>query len=103
MFLIEKAANEKLAENALWKLNQELNQNITTYNFLKQHLKFYNASAIPNSEMIISNASKSYQNGEIEYGVLTGLTIRYEIKKNHLHTFNMLNKSVLQFYYLTTY
>ena len=102
MFLIEKAANEKLAENALWNLNQKMNQNITTYNFLKQHLKFYNSSAIPNSEMIIKNASKSYQNGEIEYvEYLQALQSGIEIKKNHLHTINLVNQSVIELWYLT--
>jgi len=101
LFVTQKAAQAKQSERVKWQLGQELQQILTQYVFWEQNLNYYLQTAVPNAEAIVSNASKAYRSGEIEYvEYLQALQTGLSIQKNYIEAIRNLNQTVLLVQYL---
>jgi cobalt-zinc-cadmium resistance protein CzcA len=101
MYATQKLAREKEAEFIKWQLEQEILQKVEEYNFWQQHLTYYRNAALPNAELIVFNATKAYQNGEIEYvEYLQALQTALESKKGYLYAVNNLNQTIVSIEFL---
>ena len=70
---------------------------------LKQQssLRYYQYKAVPQAELIMSNAQKSFENGAIDYGeYFQNLNQALELKFNYLNTLNNYNQAVINLEYL---
>ena len=62
----------------------------------KQSLAFYEANVLPMADLILANASKGYQAGEIGYfEYVTALNKYLSIKTEYENSLSMYNKSVV--------
>ena len=69
---------------------------VQEYMKYKSSLDFYEKTALPQSEMIIQQAGKSYKAGNIDYvEYVLNLDKALEIKTNYLQTLNQYNQSVI--------
>ena len=94
-------AREKEADFIKWQIEQVILQKVEEYDFWQQHLAYYRSTALPNAELIVFNASKSYQNGEIEYvEYLQALQTALESKKGYINTVNNLNQTIISIEFL---
>jgi cobalt-zinc-cadmium resistance protein CzcA len=101
MYATQKLAREKEADFIKWQLEQEILQKVEEYDFWQQHLAYYRSTALPNAELIVFNATKSYQNGEIEYvEYLQALQTALESKKGYINTVNNLNQTIISIEFL---
>lgn len=64
-------------------------------------LNYYQSKAVPQSELILSNAQKSFENGAINYiEYFQNLNQALDLKFGYLETLNSYNQSVLQLQYI---
>jgi cobalt-zinc-cadmium resistance protein CzcA len=74
---------------------------VEEYNFWQQHLAYYRSAALPNAELIVFNATKSYQNGEIDYvEYLQALQTVLEARKGYFIAINSLNQTIVSIEFL---
>ena len=101
IYATQKLAREKEAEYLNWQLEKELEQKLEEYDFWQQHLLYFRTTALPNADLIVKNASKSYKNGEIEYvEYLQALRTALDTEKSYLETKNKSNQLILYINYL---
>ena len=64
-------------------------------------LETYETNALPQAELILSNATKSFEGGAIDYvEYIQGLNNGLEIKNNYLNILNQYNQSIIAIEYL---
>ena len=67
----------------------------------KYTLETYEANALPQAELILSNSTKSFEGGAIDYvEYIQGLTNGLEIKNSYLNILNQYNQSIIAIEYL---
>ena len=67
----------------------------------RRSVNYYNNIAIPQADLIIENATKSFNGGAIDYiEYFQNLNQALEIKQNHLEALNSYNQSLIQLDYL---
>ncbi len=67
----------------------------------KSSLNFYEDKAVPQADVIIENANKSFTNGAIDYiEYIQAMNQALEIKFNYLNTLNNYNQAVINLEYL---
>lgn len=77
-------------------LTGEFNAIMKEYIKYKNSIEYYESSALPQANMIISQATKSYRIGSIDYfDYLQSLTRALQVKSNYLETLNQYNQSVI--------
>src|SRR5690554_1269215 len=68
---------------------------------LRRSLNYYENSAIPQADLIIDNAGKSFMGGAIDYvEYFQNLNVALEIKQKYLETLNAYNQSLIDLDYL---
>jgi cobalt-zinc-cadmium resistance protein CzcA len=68
---------------------QQYNQNLLQYNY-------YNSTALPNAEIIISTAKSGFKSGEIGYiEYLQALQTAIDVQLNYLQSINQINQSIV--------
>lgn len=83
----------KLTEN---QLNAQLNSLKIQYEKVQKSLDYYEKFALPQSELIIKTATKSYQAGEIEYVEFAqNVTQAWQIKESYLSELQMFNQIII--------
>jgi heavy metal efflux system protein len=83
----------KLTEN---QLNSQLNSLKIQYEKLQKSLDYYEKFALPQSELIIRTAAKSYQAGEIEYVEFAqNITQAWQIKESYLSELQIFNQIII--------
>ncbi len=97
--------NQKIAEaNASYyqdELNSEYERVLQDYLKYQSTLEYYEKNALPQSEIIIENAVKSFENGAISYvEYIQGLDTGIEIQKKYLDLVHQYNLSVIAIEYL---
>ncbi len=90
-----EADNGKLIlQNQLKNAFQQYNQNLSQYNF-------YQSTALPNAEIIISTATLGFKSGDIGYiEYLQALQTATDVQLNYLQSVNQLNQSVININFL---
>lgn len=93
--------NEKIADSQLkhveTKLNGQLNMLKMTYEKHRSSLQYYENFAVPQADLMIKNAIKSYQSGEIEYIELIQTNQQaWQIKDNYFLTVLDFNQTIIQ-------
>lgn len=67
----------------------------------KYTLETYETNALPQAELILKNATKSFEGGAIDYvEYIQGLNNGLEIKNNYLNILNQYNQSIIAIEYL---
>jgi cobalt-zinc-cadmium resistance protein CzcA len=67
----------------------------------KSSLNYYEVKAVPQADVIIENANKSFTNGAIDYiEYIQAMNQALEIKSNYLNTLNNYNQAVINLEYL---
>ena len=78
------------------QLQSELKQSAQQYNFEKSNIAYYEKTALPNAQLIIKNATKAYQGGDIGYlEFALALQTNLDTQKAYLEAINNLNKAVI--------
>ena len=78
------------------QLQSQLKQYAQQYNFEKTNVAYYEKTALPNTQLIIKNATKAYQGGDIGYlEFAQALQTNLETQKAYLEAINNLNKAVI--------
>lgn len=95
-------AAQKNADYAKATLNQEFEQAQRELKKNAASLSFYESSALQNASLILSQASKAFRAGEIDYiEYLQSLRTAIEIKTNYLMALQQHNLSVIKIEFLT--
>lgn len=95
-------AAQKNADYAKATLNQEFEQAQRELKKNAASLSFYETSALQNASLILSQASKAFRAGEIDYiEYLQSLRTAIEIKTNYLMALQQHNLSVIKIEFLT--
>ena len=67
----------------------------------RNSLDYYQNSGLPQAELILNNARKSFENGAIDYvEYFQGLDQALDVKLNHLIAMNGYNQSIIELEYL---
>lgn len=93
--------NEKIADSNLKHLELQLNGQLNilkmTYQKHRSSLNYYENYALPQAELMIKSAMKSYQSGEIDYIELVQSNQQAsQIKDNYLSTVFNFNQTIIQ-------
>lgn len=95
-------AAQKNADYAEATINQEFEQAQRELKKNAASLSFYETSALQNASLILSQASKAFRAGEIDYiEYLQSLRTAIEIKTNYLVALQQHNLSVIKIEFLT--
>lgn len=97
--------NRQLAENQFvynqTLLKSERKRAYEEYLKNKNSVDYYKTSALPNADLILYQARRSYQQGDAGYAeYLIAVRNALQIKENYLQTLNQLNQSVIRLEYL---
>jgi heavy metal efflux system protein len=83
-------------------LSGDFNALVKEFTKFKNSIEYYEQSALPQADMIISQATKSYRLGAIDYfEYLQSLTRALLIKTSYLETLNQYNQSVISIEYIS--
>ncbi|MBE9464971.1 CusA/CzcA family heavy metal efflux RND transporter [Dyadobacter subterraneus] len=83
------------------QLQNQYQQQLTQLYTYQSLIEYYQTSAIPNAKTISTNASKSYQGGEISYvEYLQGIQTALDIDMNYLKAIADFNQSFVSLQYL---
>jgi heavy metal efflux system protein len=78
------------------QLKSELDQYAQQYIFWKGKVNYYKTTALPNTKVMVTNASKAYQGGDIGYvEYAQALQINLETQKGYLEAINNMNQAVI--------
>lgn len=101
-----KAKNEAVAMQLLMQQKQndylqtqlqgQLKQYAQQHNFEKSNVVYYEKTALPNAQLILKNATKAYQGGDIGYlEFAQALQTNLDTQKAYVEAINSLNKAVI--------
>ncbi len=93
---IQISAQQKQSDYVLAQLQGQLNHYAKQYDFSINNVAYYEKTALPNAQLIVRNATKLYQSGDIgyvEYG--QALQTNLDVQKAYLEAVNNMNQSVL--------
>ncbi len=93
---LQLATQQKQNDYLQTQLQGQLKQYVQQYDFDKNNVTYYEKKALPNAQLILKNATKAYQSGDIGYvEYAQALQTNLETQKAHLEAINGLNKTVL--------
>jgi heavy metal efflux system protein len=82
------------------QLKSELDQYTQQYSFYKNRVSYFETVALPNARIIVNNATKAYQGGDIDYIEYTqALQTNLETHKGYLEAINGMNQAVISIQY----
>ncbi len=88
----------KYYQSLLKNQYEQVKQNYLKY---RTSVNYYETKALPQAELIISNAKKSFENEAINYiEYIQGLDTGLKIKRNYLELINQYNQAVIAIEYL---
>jgi heavy metal efflux system protein len=94
-------AQQKNNEYLQTQLQGQLKQYVQQYDFAKNNVAYYEKTALPNAQLIIKNATKAYQSGDIGYVEFAqALQTNLESQKAYLEAINNLNKTVISIQFI---
>lgn len=97
----EVLVQQKNTEYLKNQLNSQLLQQIEEQKVNQSLIDYYIQTALPNAEIISSNAQKAFQNGEIGYvEYLQGLETVLSIQQNNLSVISQFNQNNINIQYL---
>ncbi|MET3125449.1 cobalt-zinc-cadmium resistance protein CzcA [Arcicella rosea] len=97
----EILVQQKNAEYLKNQINSQLLQQIEEQKVNQSLIDYYIQTALPNAEIISSNAQRAFQNGEIGYvEYLQGLETVLSIQQNHLSVISQFNQNNINIQYL---
>ena len=97
----EVLVQQKNVEYLKNQLNSQLQQQIEEQKVNQSLIDYYIQTALPNAEIISSNAQKAFQNGEIGYvEYLQGLETVLSIQQNSLSVISQFNQNNINIQYL---
>ncbi len=83
-------------------LSAELDQQVQEYRKQQASATFYEQSVLPQADLLITQATKAYQAGEIDYmEYVQSLNRASSIRMNHLDIVHQLNQRVISIQFLT--
>ncbi|MDD2577188.1 MAG: TolC family protein, partial [Bacteroidales bacterium] len=83
-------------ENYSKSLIGNYNSLIEEYSKYSNSLDYYERQAIPEADLIIDQATKSYQTGSLDYfGYIQSLSRALSIKLNYLNALNDYNQTII--------
>ncbi len=83
------------------QLQSQLKQYAQQYSFNKNNVAYYEKTALPNAQLILKNATKAYQGGDIGYLEFSqALQTNLDIQKAYLEAINSLNKAVISIQFI---
>jgi cobalt-zinc-cadmium resistance protein CzcA len=93
--------NEKIADSNLKHIELQLNGQLNILKMIYQKhrssLSYYENFALPQANLMIKNAMKSYQSGEIDYVELIQSNQQaWQVKDNYLSTVLNFNQTIIQ-------
>ncbi len=89
------------AEYAKTALSGEFEGLIQEYNKYKSSIDYYEKQALPQTELIISQSTKSYKAGAMDYlEYIQSLSRALAIKSNYLDALNQYNQSIIALEYI---
>ncbi len=92
---------QKNADYLQSQLQNQYQQQLTQLYTYQSLIEYYQTSAIPNARTISTNASKSYQSGEISYvEYLQGIQTALDIDMNYLKAIADFNQAFVSLQYL---
>jgi len=82
-------------------IQNQLKQQVINVEKFEKSLTFYRDIAIPQSDLLLNNSSKSYDNGNINYlEYFQSLNQGISLKLNYINTLNRYNQSVISLEFL---
>jgi len=98
--------NQQVAQSSyqyyLTTLRGQSEQAVQQYVQNKNSLEYYQASALPNAELILKQSEAAFRNGEIGYvEYFLGLRNALAIKEGYLQTLNNYNQSIIYIEFLS--
>ena len=82
-------------------LNGRFDQQLREITKYRESINYYKEKAVPQADLIIQNAQKSFENGAINYvEYFQNLNQALELKYNYLNTLNEYNQSIIDLEYL---
>ncbi len=82
-------------------LKGEFEELLQEYSKYKGSIEYYEQSALPQAELIISQSTRSYRLGDMDYlEYIMSLSRALQIKNNYLETLNQYNQSILALEYI---
>jgi cobalt-zinc-cadmium resistance protein CzcA len=98
---VEILVKQKESEWLQSQLQNQLANYFQQYTFGKQHVEYFQTSALPNAESILRNASRGYQSGDIGYvEYAQALQTNLEIQRLNLEAINDLNQTILSIQFI---
>ena len=98
---VEVLAEQKQSAYLQTQLQSQLKQYAGQLVFWKNNVAYYQQTALPNAEAIISNATLAYQSGDIGYIEYSqALQINLDIQKYYLEAINNLNQIVISIQFI---
>jgi cobalt-zinc-cadmium resistance protein CzcA len=98
---LQVAAQQKQKDYWQTQLQSQLKQHIQQYDFAKNNVAYYEKTALTNAQLIVKNATKAYQSGDIGYvEYAQALQTHLDIQKAYLDAINNLNKSVISIQFI---
>ena len=90
------------AENYSKSLSGNYNSLLGEYAKYNNSLNYYEKQAVPEADLIISQATKSYKAGEIDYlDYVQSLSRALSIKQNYLDALNNYNQTIINIEFIT--
>jgi heavy metal efflux system protein len=98
---LQVAAQQKQKDYWQTQLQSQLKQHIQQYDFAKNNVAYYEKTALTNAQLIVKNATKAYQSGDIGYvEYAQALQTHLDIQKAYLDAINNFNKSVISIQFI---
>lgn len=98
---LEVLAQQKSQEWIQSQLQSQLRAAAAEYSFWQNNLTYFRNAALPNARSIVSNATKGYFSGEIDYvEYLQALQTNLEIQKAYLEAIQQANQTLISIQFL---
>ncbi len=99
---LKKQENEALVQSASNELEGRLQSLLQQYYKFQNSLSYYRTNALPQAELILNQAQKGFQSGDIGYVEYTqGLNRSLSVRFNYLDILNQYNQTIIQIEFIS--
>ncbi|UXP31590.1 CusA/CzcA family heavy metal efflux RND transporter [Reichenbachiella agarivorans] len=99
---LKKQATTAQLEATTNELNGQLQAMVQQYQKYQSSLNYYQNKALPQADLILTQAQKGFESGSIGYvEYIQGLNMAINIKFNYLETLNLYNQVVIQIEFIS--
>ncbi|MEO9484038.1 MAG: CusA/CzcA family heavy metal efflux RND transporter [Ekhidna sp.] len=99
---LKKQENEALVQSASNELEGRLQSLLQQYYKFQNSLSYYQTNALPQAELILKQAQKGFQSGDIGYVEYTqGLNRSLSVRFNYLDILNQYNQTIIQIEFIS--